>query len=126
MLVEVLVSLFFLSVVSMGMYRSTLTSIFSREHSVRNSVAMQIATDSLEALAAVNPGTLSDDNDVTEESQDAEKYVTRYNVQYQRLIDVSVNSNDDSRTLKVTVRCLNEHFGGKAEVSLTLIPWGPA
>lgn len=118
-IVEVLVGLILLSIMAMGLTRSTISSMYSREHAVRSSNAMQIASDTIETLTALDPGNLSDANDITSDT------VTKNGVDYTRTVDVTVNA-DETRTIAVTVTAVTTKLGGKASLTVTAIPWGEA
>ena len=115
-LLEVLVSITILSVIGLSLVRSTITSMTLREKIIRDNTALELALDTLENYASVNPSTLDDSADST----------TSYTVgpaTYSVTIDVSVNS-DSSRTVDVSVSCPQVALGGNAYVSGTFTPWG--
>ena len=114
-ILEVLVGVILLAIMGLGLTRSMLMSLKTREHSVRSSFAMQIAADTLEEYSAINPSSLDDTNDLTD-------VVTRLGVNFNRVVDVTVNS-DSSRTIDVTVTAVTTKLGGKADLSVIVIPW---
>ena len=114
-ILEVLVGVILLAIMGLGLTRSMLMSLKTREHSVRSSFAMQIAADTLEEYSAINPSSLDDTNDLTD-------VVTRLGVNFNRVVDVTVNS-DNSRTIDVTVEAVTTKLGGKADLSVIVIPW---
>jgi type II secretory pathway pseudopilin PulG len=114
-ILEVLVAIVILSIMGLALVQSILMSLRTREHAVRTSLAMQVASDSLEEVSATNPSMLSDANDRNDQ-------VTRAGVSFTRLIDVTVNA-DGSRTIDVSVVGTTTKLGGKANLSVTVIPW---
>lgn len=114
-IIEVLVGIIILSIMALGLMRSTLMSLRIREHSVRSSYAMQIAADTIETYSAINPSSLTDSNDLTD-------VVTRIGVSFNRVVNVTVNA-DDSRTIDVAITPVTIKLGGQADLSVVVIPW---
>ena len=122
-LIEALLGILLLAFLLISIGQSAIASLVSREQSVRQSAANQIAVDTLEQLKCINPSTLGDSYDIEESASESSKYVLRASVRYTRLIDVTEHA-DGSRTLSVEVRGPNERLGGRAAFNATVIPWG--
>ena len=113
-MIEVLVGLILLSIMALGMTRSTLLSMRTRGHAVRTTTALQIASDTIEDYSSRSPSTLSDSDDLTD-------VVTRQGMDFDRTIDITVNS-DTSVQIDVTVSGTTS-LGGNSEITVVVLPW---
>ena len=64
-LIEVLVALVIFSIMGLSVAYSTMAKMNAQARNVRNNLALQIAMDSLEQYAAIDPDTLDDTDDST-------------------------------------------------------------
>jgi type II secretory pathway pseudopilin PulG len=115
-MIEVLVGIVLLAIMAMGLARSAIFSLSTRERAVRESSAWQLAMDAIEDLSSRGPATLSDAND-------SDTNVTKDGAQYHRVIDVTIN-DDSSRTICCWVDGLNSKLGGSAHICVRVLPWG--
>lgn len=114
-LLEILFGILLVSVMAMGIVKSTTLAMQTREKTIRDSGAMKLALISLEQYSSSDPADLSDANDLTET-------VNLYGVQFTRTIDITENT-DGSKTVDVSV-VNSKGYLGSANLSVTLIDWG--
>ena len=115
-LMEVLVVICLFAILGLSIAQSNQTAVRMRGMAVHDSVAMQLAMESLENYASLDPATLNADDNYSDQ-------VTRSGIKFQRTLTVNVNS-DTSRTISVAVTGLNSALGGSANVSGTFALWG--
>ena len=116
-LMEILVALAFIAVVTLAFASSSKTSYKSFQHSSYNRSASRLASQTMEDLTSQSPGTLSDLDDLTENS------VVDGTKTFSRTVDVTVNS-DSTRTLSVTVTSNHSLYPVSVSLQSTVAPWG--
>lgn len=115
-LIEVIVASAIFAVISMSLLQSTFGFVRNRDRTVRNSMAMQLAVETMESFAAQNPESLSDANDTTET-------VSFQGIDFVRTVDVTVNS-DRSRSVALQIESVNQNRGGSAVIQNSFALWG--
>ena len=95
-MVELLVTTFILSFISLGVAKSTVVAYKTSNHTRAESVAMQMAIETMEEYTSINPQTLADDSDTTD------PIIVREGLSFSRVVDVTIDANR-SRNVQVTV-----------------------
>ena len=116
-LIDVLVAMLLLSFLGASLSSSTNLSFSAFKRAKRQSLASQLAIETLESLAATNPANLDDADDLVETG------ISRESVTFNRTTDVTVNA-DGSRTVTVTVTGAKSKLGGSASYTSTYPMWG--
>lgn len=114
-LLEILCGFTLLALLGLGLANASIVSLKMRHKSAYHSAALQLATERMEELAAMNPESLNDGD-----SWDSTKSVG--NKEFNINSSVSVNS-DDSRTVYVDVVATNEAINTSVSLENTLYPW---
>ncbi len=115
-ILEVLVVTLLFSILAYLFAQSILFSLSVRGRDVRRQIATELVLNQLEHFAAVNPNTLSDADDLTEN-------VSHGNFEFTRVVDVTANS-DGSRTVMVRVSDLESHLPVDVSALNTFSLWG--
>ncbi len=113
-ILEILVSLSILSIVGMALSQATTAMLKARSIALYKQGATQIAFETVESYASLNPSTIS-----AASTTDA---VTRSGRAYSRTTTVSINPNG-SRTVNVQVQPAREGQNGSARLSGTFTSW---
>lgn len=116
MLIELLVIVALLAIFALTMLQANMTSMRSRGKAQLYSYASQIAAESLEEYAAIDPINLDNTDDYADT-------VERLGHQFSRTVDVTVNS-DSSRTVVVTVSSSNPLYPTSVSVQGVFAMWG--
>ena len=116
-LLDVLTSTTISSVVAMGLTQSAMLSFHYNHKSVVDSVATQLALETLEDYALIDPEPLDNDSDVTELS------IQRAGITFQRQIDVTINP-DRSRQVDVTVTATATKVPSEVQLGKAFALWG--
>ncbi|WKZ56850.1 MAG: prepilin-type N-terminal cleavage/methylation domain-containing protein [Bdellovibrionota bacterium] len=116
-IIECMVALTVLAIGALGVARSISNTLSVSKRTMRHSIAMQLASERLEELAAVDPQSL----DETDNSAEADMLVD--NITFSRTTTVVVN-DDQSRTVTVTVAGSVAELGGGVTLSATYPLWG--
>ena len=115
-LLEMLIVIVLFAILGMTIAQSAVLSEQNRTLSLHQSVAMQIAVDTLESYASVDPITLDDTDNETHS-------ITRNNVSYESESTITVNP-DLSRTIVVNVHSTTGQIRANASVTGTFAVWG--
>lgn len=114
-LIEALVSISILAISMVGIAKSMQVSFDTTKHTVRESVAHDLASQKLESLLSISATNLSSSNNASES-------LTSQGIAFTRVTTVTVNA-DSSRTITVVVTgTLGK--GGDATVSAVASLWG--
>lgn len=114
-LLEILFGILLVSVMAMGIVKSSTLAMKTREKTIRDSSAMKLALITMEQFSSSDPSSLSDSDDSTDTT-------TLDGLTYTRVIDITENA-DGSKTIDVSVNN-NAGLVGSASLTLTLIDWG--
>ena len=115
-LVEMLASCGIFAILGLGLANSILMMHQTRGKTYHNSLASQIAIESIENFQSYDPATLTSANS-------SSATVVRDGIRFLRRIIVSVNT-DQSRSVNVQVTCPSCKLGGQATVSNNFPLWG--
>ena len=116
MIMEVMVALVLLSIIGLAVAKNSIMAMVALKRGIRNSVAMQLATEKLEQLGSVDPTTLA--NTTTTESA-----LTVEDITFSRVSTVSQNT-DGSKTVTVTVTPENSELGQEKVATSRFPLWG--
>ena len=112
---EVLVAVLMLSIMGLGLVQSSLLTAHARAVNIRNSVATQIAEETLEKYVAVDPSTLTDVSEqTTTQNKDGINFTQKLSI---------ASSADGSKLVTVEVQA-NPVIGAGATLTLRVMPWG--
>jgi Tfp pilus assembly protein PilX len=114
-LMEMLVVIFLLGFLGYGLMKSHHAMLQARARNIYHTLSFELAQNSLEELATVDPSTLSSASNSTEN-------IVRANYNFVRTVEVNVNS-DSSRTVDVTVTPVNAKLGSELMLSAIFAPW---
>ena len=115
LLLEALVGILLLGIMGAAVAEATNFGLRMRDKAVNDAIAAQIAQETIEDFAAIDPNTL-DDGEVYEDS------VERDGTTFAAETTVTVN-DDSSRTLSVSVNTGAQVLGGKINMTHTLMSW---
>ncbi len=113
-LIEVLFALILFSIMGLGFAMQMISASHAKGRNLVNSLALEIAHETLEDLAAVDPESLSDATDVENEA------VSRGGRDFLRSIDVTIEA---VWTRSVEVRVVNPAFSVEQEVTAAFALW---
>lgn len=115
-LIESLVVVLLFGVLGLILAHSNILSSKIRNRSSTNALAMQLATERMEALGAIDPATLDASDNVTDS-------VSREGKTFTRQVQITVNA-DASRSIAVSIRNTVSSLGGTASLANRFALWG--
>jgi len=113
---EALFTLLFITVVGLGLTRSTVVAIQTANKNVHNSIAQQIAMDTIETYSTISPDTLDD-------TDDSVSTVVVEGYSFTVTINITINSSR-SRTVNVNVRSNSDVILTNVTVADSFSLWG--
>lgn len=104
------------AIVGLSITFSNVMMLSGRGRVRHNSLASQIAIETLEEFAGLDPSTLGDSNDSSSD-------LSRDGVDFHRSVNVTASA-DGSRTIAVVVTCPLCRYGGTASLANNFPLWG--